>query len=55
MYLSATEQEVKAGKKVPVCTKSVKAAATQTAVIVGGGAGGLITAEALRSVLLNPS
>ncbi|KAJ3415473.1 hypothetical protein HDV05_004915 [Chytridiales sp. JEL 0842] len=47
VYVLAREEDVKAGKKVPVCTKH-KVAEEKHVVILGGGAGGAIAAEALR-------
>ncbi|KAI8899560.1 hypothetical protein BC833DRAFT_585459 [Globomyces pollinis-pini] len=47
VYLKATESELKAGKKVPTCTKT-KSTPKDVTVIIGGGAGGLISAESLR-------
>jgi NADPH-dependent 2,4-dienoyl-CoA reductase/sulfur reductase-like enzyme/nitrite reductase/ring-hydroxylating ferredoxin subunit len=46
VFISANAQQVKAGKRAPVCTKKV--GHKETTIIVGGGAGGLITAESLR-------
>jgi apoptosis-inducing factor 3 len=51
VYISTNADEVKA-KKVPVCRKTI-IGAQQTTLIIGGGAGGLITAEALREVFFN--
>ncbi|KAI8913491.1 hypothetical protein EDD86DRAFT_231820 [Gorgonomyces haynaldii] len=42
----ATPEQLKAGKKVPVCKNKKK---EHTAVIIGGGAGGLLCAESLRT------
>ena len=50
VYLSATEQALKAGKRAPICKKSKNVGNVETTVIIGGGAGGLAAAESLRSV-----
>ncbi|KAJ3269670.1 hypothetical protein HDV01_001142 [Terramyces sp. JEL0728] len=50
VYITATEAQVKAGRKKPVCTKS-NTAKGETTVIIGGGAGGLVAAETLRKAL----
>ncbi|KAJ3312606.1 hypothetical protein HDV04_002923 [Boothiomyces sp. JEL0838] len=47
VYITATEAQVKAGRKKPVCIKS-NTAKGETTVIIGGGAGGLVSAETLR-------
>ena len=44
-------KDVKENKRVPVCKKSVKRDDKKHAVILGGGAGGLLAAETLRLVL----
>jgi putative NADH-flavin reductase len=48
VFLSVNEAQVKAGKRAPVCVKKV--GKQEVTVVVGGGAAGLITAEALREV-----
>lgn len=46
--MDVTEPELKVGKRVPVCTKKPQADSGLVALIIGGGAGGLIAAETLR-------
>ncbi|KAJ3217395.1 hypothetical protein HDU67_007978 [Dinochytrium kinnereticum] len=47
VIVAVNSEEVKAGKKVPVCVKKTSSNA-QVVVVLGGGAGGLIAAESLR-------
>jgi apoptosis-inducing factor 3 len=48
VYISADVRQVKAGRRTPVCIKKV--GQKDVTVVVGGGAGGLVTAETLRQV-----
>ncbi|KAI8850245.1 hypothetical protein BC829DRAFT_442289 [Chytridium lagenaria] len=47
VFVTVNTEDVKAGKKVPVCIKKTSSN-TQVVVVLGGGAGGLIASEALR-------
>ncbi len=48
-YINSYFLELKLNKRVPVCKKSVLGKDT-VAVVLGGGAGGLLAAETLRTV-----
>ncbi|KAJ3092310.1 hypothetical protein HK102_008621 [Quaeritorhiza haematococci] len=47
VFVKATAEDMKAGRKVPKCTKK-NTSNQKTVVVLGGGAGGLVTVESLR-------
>ncbi|KAJ3117868.1 hypothetical protein HDU96_005245 [Phlyctochytrium bullatum] len=47
VFVTVNGDDLKAGRKVPVCVKK-SSSNTQVAIVLGGGAGGLVASEALR-------